>query len=132
MANTYQNTFRKIGDTIENILGSNRPSQPSSNGNINGKQTCLEKFGIEARNEHLYRNEWQKDLQYTKALVDAEYLVQTEFKVGDLDNVQEEMETARKKQMDKDTKKLNELIEKRKKLDTKIETLQTKTKSETF
>ena len=37
-----------------------------------------------------------------------------------------------KKQMDKDTKKLNELIEKRKKLDTKIETLQTKTKSETL
>ena len=34
--------------------------------------------------------------------------------------------------MDKDTKKLNELIEKRKKLDTKIETLQTKTKSETL
>jgi hypothetical protein len=58
--------------------------------------------------------------------------VQTEFKVGDLDNAQEEMETTRKKQMDKNTKKLNELIEKRKKLDTKIETLQTKTKSETL
>ena len=45
-------------------------------------QTCLEKFGIEARGEHLFRNEWRKDIQYTKSLVDAEYDIQNEFIVS--------------------------------------------------
>lgn len=82
MANTYQNTFDKVGDTIEQLFGTNKPQQPTTNGNTNGKQTCLEKFGIEARKEHILRNEWRNDLQYTKPLVDAEYNIQTEFKVG--------------------------------------------------
>ena len=105
MANTIDNTLKKIGNTIENIMGGTKPQQPSSNVSTSGKQTCLEKFGIEARKEHLFRNEWKIDLQYTKALVDAEYMVQNEFPVGSTDqSVQDQIETARKKQEEKDAK----------------------------
>lgn len=46
-------------------------------------QTCLEKYGIEARNEQVKRNEWVKDyLEYTKALVSSEYTIQNEFLVS--------------------------------------------------
>jgi len=131
MANTIDNTFRKIGNTIENIMGGSSTQQSSSNGTTNGKQTCLEKFGIEARKEHLYRNEWKVDLQYTKALVDAEYMVQTEFPVGSTDqSVQDQMETAKKKEEKANKTKLDKLREKRDKLNTKIETLEGKSKVE--
>ena len=40
MANTIDNTFKKIGNTIENIMGGKKPQQPSSNVSISGKQTC--------------------------------------------------------------------------------------------
>lgn len=131
MANTIDNTLKKIGNTIENIMGGTKPQQPSSNGTTNGKQTCLEKFGIEARKEHLYRNEWKVDLQYTKALVDAEYMVQTEFPVGSTDqSVQDQMETAKKKEEKANKTKLDKLREKRDKLNTKIETLEGKSKVE--
>ncbi len=131
MANTIDNTFRKIGNTIENIMGGSSTQQSSSNGTTNGKQTCLEKFGIEARKEHLYRNEWKVDLQYTKALVDAEYMVQTEFPVGSTDqSVQDQMETTKKKEEKANKTKLDKLREKRDKLNTKIETLEGKSKVE--
>lgn len=131
MANTIDNTFRKIGNTIENIMGGSSSQQPSSNGTTNGKQTCLEKFGIEARKEHLFRNEWKIDLQYTKALVNAEYMVQTEFPVGSTDqSVQDQIETARKKEEEANKTKLDKLKEKRDKLDIKIETLEGKSKVE--
>ena len=131
MANTIDNTFRKIGNTIENIMGGSSTQQPSSNGTTNGKQTCLEKFGIEARKEHLYRNEWKVDLQYTKALVDAEYAVQNEFPVGSTDqSVQDQMEAAKKKEEKANKTKLDKLREKRDKLNTKIETLEGKSKVE--
>lgn len=105
MANTIDNTLKKIGNTIENIMGGTKPQQPSSNVNSSGKQTCLEKFGIEARKEHLFRNEWKIDLQYTKALVDAEYMIQNEFPVGSTDqSVQDQIETARIKQEKQEAK----------------------------
>ena len=105
MANTIDNTFKKIGNTIENIMGGTKLQQPSSNVNSSGKQTCLEKFGIEARKEHLFRNEWKIDLQYTKALVDAEYMIQNEFPVGSTDqSVQDQIETARIKQEKQEAK----------------------------
>jgi hypothetical protein len=53
------------------------------------KQTCLERFGIEARKEHLYRNEWKMDFQYTKALVNSEYMIQNEFQVGNTNHTLE-------------------------------------------
>ena len=131
MANTIDNTLRKIGNTIENIMGGTKPQQPSSNVSTSGKQTCLEKFGIEARKEHLFRNEWKIDLQYTKALVDAEYMVQNEFPVGSTDqSVQDQMEAAKKKEEKANKTKLDKLREKRDKLNTKIETLEGKSKVE--
>jgi hypothetical protein len=131
MANTIDNTFKKIGNTIENIMGGTKPQQPSSNVNTSGKQSCLERFGIEARKEHLYRNEWKIDLQYTKALVDAEYAVQNEFPVGSTDqSVQDQMEAAKKKEEKANKTKLDKLREKRDKLNTKIETLEGKSKTE--
>lgn len=38
-------------------------------------------YGRHARAYHLTRNEWKKDLQYTRALVNSEYMIQTEFKI---------------------------------------------------
>lgn len=131
MANTPNNTINKVMNTIENIMGGRKPQQPSSNASIGGKQTCLEKFGIEARKEHLYRNEWKNDLQYTKALVDSEYMIQKEFPVGSTDqSVQDQMETARKKEEKANKSKLEKLREKRDKSNTKIETLEGKSKIE--
>ena len=81
MANTVDNTLNKIGNTLESIFGTPSTQQPTTNKG-DGMQTCLEKVGMEARKYHLMRNEWRKDLEYSKPLVDAEYLIQTEFKVG--------------------------------------------------
>lgn len=83
MANTLNNTLNKIGDAVEAILSGGKNKGFEKNTQINSQgQTCLERFGMEARNAHLMRNEWKRDLQYTKLLVDAEYLIQTEFKVS--------------------------------------------------
>lgn len=61
-----------------------------SNGDVLGKGTGLYLdtlsggggYDVMAREEHLMRNEWKKDLQYTRLLVNAEYEVQTEFKIS--------------------------------------------------
>jgi hypothetical protein len=85
MANTYQNTLNKVGNLIEDILGTNVDNTNTHIRNKNG-QTCLEKIGIEARAEHIIRNEWRKnDIEYTRALVLAEYAVQNEFKISSSD-----------------------------------------------
>ncbi len=77
MANTLENTLNKIDDAANALVGNSR----STVNGFGGKQTCLERISMEARREHLYRNEWRKDLEYSKPLVDAEYEIQTEFKV---------------------------------------------------
>ena len=81
MANTVQNTFNKIGNTLESIFGGGGTQQPQSNGNNGGEPSALEMYGRHARAYHLTRNEWKKDLQYTRALVNSEYMIQTEFKI---------------------------------------------------
>ena len=81
MANTVENTFRKIGDTIEYMFGDGKVSQPSTNQNSSGSESPLERFGTKIRADHLIMNEWRKNIQYTRALVNAEYMIQTEFKV---------------------------------------------------
>ena len=48
---------------------------------IQNGQTCLEKKGIEARQQQLQCNEWRNDLQYSKQLVEAEYNIQVEFPI---------------------------------------------------
>ena len=101
-----KNVLNKIGDTIETIFGkTNQPTQPTTNGN-GGGQTCLERFGIEARSEHLFRNGWRKDIQYTKALVDSEYSIQSEFMVSSyqddlIEHNQEKVINNAKKERDK-------------------------------
>jgi len=82
MANTLNNTLNKVGDAIEAVFGTKKTAPSVDPNRVYTGQTCLERFGIEARAEHLFRNEWKRDLQYTKTLVDAEYLIQTEFKVS--------------------------------------------------
>lgn len=48
-----------------------------------GKQTCLEKKGIEERKEQVSKNEWIKgSIEYTKALISSEYTIQNEFLVS--------------------------------------------------
>lgn len=81
MANTIDNTFNKIGNTLESIFGGGGTQQPQSNGNNGGEPSALEMYGRHARAYHLTRNEWKKDLQYTRALVNSEYMIQTEFKI---------------------------------------------------
>lgn len=70
-----------------------------SDGNVLGKgtSTYLDTlnggggYDVIAREENLYRNEWLKDLQYTKALVNAEYDIQTEFEISSYGEDLEEM-----------------------------------------
>ena len=82
MANTVDNTFKKIGNTLENIFGSGNMQQPTTVKNENGEASPLEMYGMQARQYHLMRNEWQKNLQYTRSLVNSEYNIQTEFKIN--------------------------------------------------
>ena len=111
---TVNSTINKVGSTIEALFGGKpKPQQPISNSN-GGKQTCLERFGIEARGYHLLRNEWRKDLEYSKPLVDGEYMIQNEFPVGTSDSdvatqAQEAAEKAAKKEAKKKAKEEKKL-----------------------
>ena len=74
-----------IGDIIETILGSSNEKVKTKQGDFIG-QTPLEKKGMEARGVHLNRNDWRKNyLEYSRALVLAEYAVQNEFKISSTD-----------------------------------------------
>ena len=127
------NTLNKVGSTIETLFGKPVPAQPITNSpnNNGGKQTCLEKFGIEARKYHLLRNEWRSDLRYSKSLVSAEYEIQSEFPVGTTDaDVATQAQEAAEKETKANQTKLEKLKEKRDKLNTKIETLEGKSRVE--
>lgn len=115
MANTLNNTINKIGDAVEAILSGGKNKGFEKNTQINSQgQTCLERFGMEARSTQLLRNEWRKDLQYTKPLVDAEYLIQTEFKVSSYeDRMREKEEQAALSQAEKEAKKAYKQAEKK-------------------
>ena len=115
MANTLNNTLNKVGDAIEAVMGGAKKSTPYNDPNrVYTGQTCLERFGMEARSAHLMRNEWKRDLQYTKLLVDAEYLIQTEFKVSSYeDRLKEQAESKAQKQKElseKEIKKIEKII----------------------
>ena len=115
MANTLNNTLNKVGDAIEAIMGGAKKSTPHNDPNrVYTGQTCLERFGMEARNAHLMRNEWKRDLQYTKLLVDAEYLIQTEFKVSSYeDRLKEQAESKAQKQKELSEKEIKKIEKKR-------------------
>lgn len=98
MANTVENTFNKIGNTIEAIFGKGSTKQSNANkGDGMGKASNLEMFGMHARQAQLSKNEWSKDTQYTRQLVRAEYMVQTEFKVNSGGEPLTESQTKKKK-----------------------------------
>lgn len=115
MANTLTNTLNKVGDAIEAIMGGAKKSTPYNDPNrVYTGQTCLERFSMEARNAHLMRNEWKRDLQYTKLLVDAEYLIQTEFKVSSYeDRLKEQAESKAQKQKELSEKEIKKIEKKR-------------------
>ena len=115
MANTLNNTLNKVGDAIESVMGGAKKSTPHNDPNrVYTGQTCLERFGMEARSAHLMRNEWKRDLQYTKLLVDAEYLIQTEFKVSSYeDRLKEQAESKAQKQKELSEKEIKKIEKKR-------------------
>lgn len=115
MANTLNNTLNKVGDAIEAVMGGAKKSTPYNDPNhVYTGQTCLERFGMEARSAHLMRNEWKRDLQYTKLLVDAEYLIQTEFKVSSYEDRLREQEDAKvQKQKELSEKEIKKIEKKR-------------------
>lgn len=115
MANTLTNTLNKVGDAIEAIMGGAKKSTPYNDPNrVYTGQTCLERFGMEARSAHLMRNEWKRDLQYTKLLVDAEYLIQTEFKVSSYeDRLKEQAESKTQRQKELSEKEIKKIEKKR-------------------
>lgn len=126
MANTLNNTLNKIGDAIEAIMGGAKKSTPYNDPNrVYTGQTCLERFGMEARSAHLMRNEWKRDLQYTKLLVDAEYLIQTEFKVSSYEDRLREQEDARmQREAERNKTKIEKLQAKKNKIDAQIASLE--------
>ena len=115
MANTLNNTLNMVGDAIEAVMGGAKKSTPYNDPNrVYTGQTCLERFGMEARSAHLMRNEWKRDLQYTKLLVDAEYLIQTEFKVSSYeDRLKEQAESKAQKQKELSEKEIKKIEKKR-------------------
>ena len=115
MANTLNNTLNKVGDAIEAVMSGAKKSTPYNDPNrVYTGQTCLERFGMEARSSHLMRNEWKRDLQYTKLLVDAEYLIQTEFKVSSYeDRLKEQAESKAQKQKELSEKEIKKIEKKR-------------------
>ena len=126
MANTLNNTLNKVGDAVEAILSGGKNKGFEKNTQINSQgQTCLERFGMEARNAHLMRNEWKRDLQYTKLLVDAEYLIQTEFKVSSYEDRLREQEDARmQREAERNKTKIEKLQAKKDKIDAQIANLE--------
>ena len=118
MANTLNTTLNKVGDAVEAIMGTKRAATPYVPNTMN--QTCLEKFGMEARNEHLFRNEWRRALQYTKPLVDAEYNIQTEFKVTSYeDKLKEQADAAAERELKASKKKMEKLLRREEKKEAK-------------
>jgi hypothetical protein len=98
---------------------SDRNPDSISNGTVLGKGTALYldtlngggAYDVEARNAHLMRNEWKRDLQYSKQLVNAEYLIQSEFKVS---SYEEQLIEAKNNKEAKAIEKANKKAEKKK------------------
>lgn len=120
MANTLENTLNKVGNAIESVLTPKSPTTYAKSASTTG-QSNLERFGREARREHILRNEWRNDLGYSKPLVDAEYLIQTEFKVSSLEDrlVENTRENKLNSEIGKLEQKINKAQEKINKLNEK-------------
>ena len=127
------NFAKRVEDTIETMLGGTKKKYtPDTNQfNTDAGQSNLEKIGFAVRKDHLLRNEWGKDVVYTKQLVVSEYLIQNEFKVGDdLEQVKAEQEASKKKELEAKEKKLSKLEQRIIKLGDRINDIKTKTTNE--
>ena len=124
------NFVQRVGDTLEAMINGRKAAESSQGGHQNqtGEQSNLEKIGFAMRKDHLVRNEWGKaTVEYTKQLVESEYLIQNEFLIGgSMDEVREEQEIAKKKEEDAISKKLEKLKKKRQNLDDRITNLKGK------
>lgn len=124
------NFIQRVGDTLETMFGTRKNEVTTQTGTYKqtGDQSNLEKIGFQMRKDHLLRNEWGKEtVEYTKQLVESEYLIQNEFLIGgSMDDVREEQEVAKKKEEDATSKKLEKLKKKRQNLDDRITNLEGK------
>lgn len=123
------NFAKRVGDTLETMFGTRKSEITTQTGTYKqtGDQSNLEKIGFQMRKDHLMRNEWGKDMEYTKQLVVSEYLIQNEFLVGDdMETVKAEQEVARKKEEDATKRKIEKLKKKRENLDDRITNLEDK------
>ena len=125
MPSPLERTINKVADTVEELFNRGSVTPPIvtelslRNG---GKQTCLEKYGIRLRAEHIEQNTWRKnDIEYSKPLIDAEYMIQTEFKVGSTDEtVEEQYSNTVKREEESKAKASKKTEEKKKKREEKI------------
>lgn len=127
------NFIQRVGDTLEAMFGTRKPEITTQTGTYKqtGDQSNLEKIGFVMRKDHLLRNEWGKDMEYTKQLVASEYLIQNEFLVGgDMDEVKAEQEASKKREQDAALSKLEKLREKRDRYNDKIANMEKKLPSE--
>ena len=127
------NFVQRVGDTLEAMFGTRKPEITTQTGTYKqtGDQSNLEKIGFVMRKDHLLRNEWGKDMEYTKQLVASEYLIQNEFLVGgDMDEVKAEQEASKKREQDAALSKLEKLREKRDRYNDKIANMEEKLPSE--
>jgi hypothetical protein len=127
------NFVQRVGDTLEAMFGTRKPEITTQTGTYKqtGDQSNLEKIGFVMRKDHLLRNEWGKDMEYTKQLVASEYLIQNEFLVGgDMDEVKAEQEASKKREQDAALSKLEKLREKRDRYNDKIANMEKKLPSE--
>ena len=123
------NFAKRVGDTLETMFGTRKNEITTQTGTYKqtGDQSNLEKIGFQMRKDHLLRNEWGKDIEYTKQLVASEYLIQNEFLVGgDMEEVKAEQEAAKKKEEDATKRKIEKLKKKRQNLDDRIANLKEK------
>jgi len=99
MANTLGNTALKVKDAVSAVINGVKPINVGRRG-TDGLQTPLEMFGMQIRASQITGNTYGRCLQYTKALVDAEYMVQQEFPVSSYkdDMIEDNKEKELKKQ----------------------------------
>ena len=125
MATAIEKTLDKVGNAIQSLFnGKDEPTVNTSN--VYTGQTCLEITGIRQRELHIRQNTWRRnDIEYSKPLIDAEYNIQTEFKVSSTDDLLQEQ---KEKQEEREAKAAAKKEAKRKKKEEKEQKKQSQVK----
>jgi hypothetical protein len=125
MASSIEKILDRVGNAVQSLFkGKDEPTV--SNTNANTGQTCLEINGMRQRELHLRQNTWRRNYQeYSKPLVDAEYNIQTEFKVSSTDDLLQEQ---KQKQEEREAKAAAKKEAKRKKKEEKEQRKQSQVK----